>query len=111
MQAPEFLAMNEKYSPIDSRWDPLRCCFTVKMTDTYFIDVLPMIYTAAIVITLRSNIDFYDDRWCYSSIPEALAAAEAWDPTVNSEPAGWHRHPVSGRRRPNGDPTLEYVSP
>lgn len=28
---------------------------------------------------------------------------------IPGEPHGWMRHPSSGRRRPNGDPALEYV--
>jgi len=28
-----------------------------------------------------------------------------------SEPQGWFRHPNSGRRRPGGDPSQEYVNP
>lgn len=28
---------------------------------------------------------------------------------VDGEPQGWFRHPVSGRRRPNGDASKEYV--
>lgn len=34
---------------------------------------------------------------------------ERWDGT--GEPDGWMRHPVSGRRRPGGDPGKEYVNP
>jgi len=34
---------------------------------------------------------------------------EAWD--GEGEPTGWMRHPASGRRRPGGDETKEYVNP
>src|SRR5213594_3620298 len=47
------------------------------------------------------------DGWIYPSLEAALAAAKAWD--GQDEPAGWHRHPTSGRRRPGGDPEREYV--
>lgn len=50
----------------------------------------------------------YDDRWCYHSEVAARAALDAWDGT--GEPQGWHRHPFSGRRRPDGDAAREYVS-
>jgi hypothetical protein len=39
----------------------------------------------------------------------AVAALENWDYPNQSEPDGWMRHPDSGRRRPNGDPTKEYI--
>jgi hypothetical protein len=35
-------------------------------------------------------------RWCYHDEQSALEALEAWDGT--NEPAGWHRHPATGRR-------------
>ena len=39
----------------------------------------------------------YADRYCYHSFAAAAAALAAWD--GEGEPIGWHRHPVSGRRR------------
>lgn len=52
---------------------------------------------------------YYDDGWCYDSVEAAIAAAEAWD--GEGEPAGWFRHPFSGRRRVDGDgdPARETV--
>ena len=40
---------------------------------------------------------------------QGAAALNAWDGT--GEPAGWDRHPQSGRRRPNGDASQEYFQP
>lgn len=37
-----------------------------------------------------------EDGWCYRTHDEARAALDAWD--GQGEPAGWHRHPYSGRR-------------
>lgn len=73
------------------------------------LEVLPLIYTAAIVLTDKNTPSMHFERWCYHSIPAAIAAAQAWDRTTQDEPAGWHRHPASGRRRPDGDATREYV--
>jgi len=53
--------------------------------------------------------DCYDDRWCYESFETAKDALEAWDPLKTLEPVGWHRNPRTGRRRPAGDSTKEYV--
>jgi len=45
--------------------------------------------------------------FCYDSIEVAVAALKAWD--GNGEPSGWSRDPMTGRRRPDGDPLREYV--
>jgi len=51
----------------------------------------------------------YDHAYCYESIAQAVEALKAWDGT--GEPQGWFRNPDTGRRRPNGDPTKEYILP
>lgn len=75
------------------------------------VRVLPMIFTNRVTIGAVDDAYGYDDGWCYNSHEAALAAAEAWDPRTQKEPEGWHRHPRSGRRRVDGDPATEYVSP
>jgi hypothetical protein len=40
---------------------------------------------------------------------QGAAALNAWD--GSGEPAGWDRHPQSGRRRRNGDASQEYFQP
>lgn len=65
-------------------------------------------FTHAIITGQIGDRVGYDDRWCYHDLGTAKAALEAWDGT--GEPAGWHRHPASGRRR-NGDATTEYINP
>lgn len=52
----------------------------------------------------------YDDRWCYDTGENAIAAAVAWIATGAPEPQGWHRHHRTGRRRPDGDATREYIN-
>lgn len=55
----------------------------------------------------------YFDRWCYATedlVRTALAAFPA-NPTADYEPEGWHRHPPTHRRRPNGDKSREYIDP
>jgi hypothetical protein len=70
--------------------------------------VLPMMFTSAIIIGPPDAWE-YDDRWCYATAPLAVACAKAWSAQPGTEPAGWHRHPSSGRRRPGGDPAGEYL--
>lgn len=53
----------------------------------------------------------YGDRWCYSSIWDAMEALAAWNGEEGTEPQGWHRHPYTGRRRENGDPSKEVIAP
>lgn len=65
-------------------------------------------FTAAILADITQ--DGYGDRWCYANIEQARAALEAWDGANDTEPQGWHRHPDTGRRRPNGDASREYIS-
>lgn len=69
--------------------------------------VYPMIYTARLCVGPPEDRTGYDDAWCYGSLEAALAAARAWD--GKGDPEGWHRHPASGRRRPGGDPKLEFI--
>ncbi len=51
----------------------------------------------------------FDDAWCYDSVPLAVAALLRWDGT--GEPTGWKRHIATGRRRPGGDASKEYIQP
>jgi hypothetical protein len=57
---------------------------------------------------LRPLIDQLRQGRAYRESP---AAAEAWNPAEQPEPAGWVRHPQSGRRREGGDPAREEVRP
>ena len=93
------------------QWEYAIGGWRVKAGKTHTVDVIPLMFTAAIVITPLGGTTGYDDRWCYRSLPEAFAAAEAWDVDVDEEPAGWFRHPMTGRRRENGDPASEVVTP
>lgn len=77
-------------------------------TGVYVIDKL---FTVGVVIgTIGSPM--FDETWCYEDRPSALAAVAAWDVDGGQvEPEGWHRHIRTGRRRPGGDPTKEYINP
>lgn len=80
------------------------------LPDGRWAAVMPLIYTGAIITMKASHAHLcYEDRWCYHSIADATKALKAWD--GEGEPAGWHRHPASGRRREDGDPLKEYVNP
>jgi len=53
----------------------------------------------------------YWDRWCYADEAGARAALDGFpeNPPNDYEPTGWHRHPPTGRRRPDGDPAREHM--
>jgi len=52
---------------------------------------------------------FYLDTWIYylDTCDAGWRAALGWD--GKGEPEGWYRHVQSGRRRPDGDASKEYV--
>jgi hypothetical protein len=73
--------------------------------------IVPFIFTTGI-ITGRMGDDYgYTDRWCFEHIGAALTALFDWaGKDFEGEPQGWHRHPDSGRRRPDGDAGKEYIN-
>lgn len=76
-----------------------------------FACVMPLMFTGAIIKgTVGSELG-YDNRWCYHSVDVAIAALDEWERRgFEGEPLGWHRHPDSGRRRTNGNPSTEYIN-
>lgn len=92
-------------------WDETDLVWGVKQISGLRVAVMPLAFTSAIIIG-RPHWVGYEDRWCYHNTDAALAAAQLWDgPWPGTEPAGWHRHPATGRRREGGDPATEYVAP
>jgi hypothetical protein len=84
----------------------------VPVDDARYACVADFIYTHAIIVGAWKDRGGYDDRWCYESRNQAKAALVNWGlAKFEGEPQGWHRHPRSGRRRPGGDVSREYVNP
>lgn len=77
------------------------------LPDGRIVDLSQMLYTWRLSVGLKGDL-YYDDQWCYETQLRAMHAMVAWD--GEGEPAGWHRHPSSGRRRPGGDAAKEYVN-
>lgn len=69
--------------------------------------IMPLMFTAAIIVG-RVGSMCYDNRWCFHSHDAAKRALDAWNGV--GEPEGWHRHPTTGRRRPDGDASREYIA-
>ena len=76
-----------------------------------WIQIIQMSYGKARLYIGQANCDVYDDGWCYDNKEGAMQAMAEWDPFIDPEPAGWMRHPATGRRRPDGDPKREFVRP
>lgn len=51
------------------------------------------------------------ELWCYAAAAHACEALAAWDGAAKSEPQGWRHHPITGRKRPDGDAAKEYIEP
>lgn len=91
-------------------WDDVADSWLVAANDGRGVWVTPLMYTSAIIVG-PIGASTYDDRWCYHNARAALDAARAWGgPWKGGEPAGWHRHPATGRRREGGDPGTEHVA-
>jgi len=72
--------------------------------------IAPFAFTHAIITGRMGDNWGYADRWCFENIGLALTALFDWaGKDFEGEPQGWHRHPDSGRRRPEGDASKEYV--
>lgn len=70
--------------------------------------ILRYMFTHAIILGNIGDIYGFSDRWCYYTHKDAQNSLDAWDGI--GEPDGWHRHPDSGRRRPDGDRSQEYIN-
>lgn len=82
----------------------------VTFGDGEYVAVYPLLFHWTMI---RGHLDWqegYLDRWCYVNEPAAREALAEWSArNFEGEPLGWHRHPDSGRRRPDGNPEVEYV--
>ncbi len=69
--------------------------------------LIQMAFTWRLCIGFEDDHFGHDDGWCYHDLSSSLAALAEWDGI--GEPSGWHRHPASGRRRPDGDADREFI--
>lgn len=81
-----------------------------KLEDGRCIAIMELAFTTAIIVYRDKHS--IDDRWCYHDATGAVLALIDWaGRSYEGEPIGWHRHPYSGRRRPDGDAAKEYIHP
>lgn len=81
--------------------------------DGTYVWAKPLLFHWTVISGYWHDLVGYNDRWCFENEQLAMAALEQWPdrPAPDYEPAGWHRHPKTGRRRPSADAELEYVDP
>ncbi len=86
-------------------------CLAVKLFPEigFYAAVRRLLYHYTMIFGEIGDYQCYSRRWCYQTRQGAFEAMAAWDGL--GEPEGWHRSPETGRRRPNGDPALEYIEP
>ena len=85
-----------------------RCVFCKDLGDGVYAAVKPLMFHWTMIVGEIGDQCTIADRFCYDEHPlKAVAALAAWD--GNGDPEGWQRHPATGRRRPDGDPTREYI--
>jgi endo-alpha-1,4-polygalactosaminidase (GH114 family) len=75
--------------------------------DGIYAAIKPLMFHWTLVVGQVGNYHGYEDQWCMKDRATAEKAIREWD--GNGEPKYWHRHPLSGRRRVDGDPSTEYV--
>ena len=56
------------------------------------------------------NENGYEDFFCYDTLEMAIESMNNFNPIIEKEPNGWKRHFSTGRRRPNGDVTKEFIN-
>lgn len=79
-------------------------CIASKIANGRSIGVVRFIFTVAIVADMDEY--GYRNRWCYKDLVTCLGEFNDWN-GVN-EPKGWHREPLTGRRR--DEQGNEYVA-
>lgn len=83
------------------------------LEDGTYVVAKPLMFHWTLIRGAWDDTLGYFDRWCYADRDGALAALAAFPlrPDPRYEPTGWHRHPMSGRRRPDGTSDTEIVAP
>lgn len=76
------------------------------LPDGRSLSLTRQIFNWKLGVSPTRDCGFYDSTWEYLDFDHAFTAYMTWD--GDEEPEGWYRHPMSGRRRPEGDPTKEF---
>lgn len=88
--------------------DEMGYAFTRQLEDGTWLAVQPMTFGKGRLFFDLDPIGF-GCCYCYKTIPEAVAAMMAFDPTKEEEPQGWYKDPMNNRIRPDGDRSKETI--
>src|SRR5689334_12998112 len=64
---------------------------TVKSTELWVVQVVPMTYGKGRLVLGVPDCLCYDRAYCYETIPGAVFAGLRWDPETEPDPIGWLR--------------------
>lgn len=82
---------------------------TRALPDGRFLAVELLLWGAGRLHVARSMYDMGGSSvYDFTSADRAVVEMFMW--SGEGEPVGWYRHRPSNRRRPNGDPSKEYVA-
>lgn len=72
----------------------------------------PLLFHWTMYVGRIGDREGYDTRFCYADRAKAEEGLREWAKRgFRGEPTGWHRHPNTGRRRDDGDPSKERIAP
>lgn len=79
-----------------------RGCYTVKATENWLVEIMPMMYNYRVVLTPIGQLDGWEHGWCYFgknfvTMLRAFLAARAFDPETQSAPEGYDKALTSRR--------------
>lgn len=79
--------------------------------DGYYAMAKPLLFHWTVITGHFDDTAGYFDRWCFADQSLALKALEQFTAPYEPrfEPDYWHRHPKTGRRREDADPTNEII--
>lgn len=105
---PDTLSIDDRYH----RWLRSRdggSCAEVRYFDggLRYAAIKPLLFHWTMITGMVGDYISFDDRWCYVDANAAKWGLREW--SGQGDPDGWHRHPRTGRRRPDGDPAREYI--
>lgn len=83
------------------------CVDAKLLADGRWVGYRRLLFHYTLLIGMVGDRLGYDDRYCYQHLEMVRAAFAVFD--GRAEPLGWHKHPNTGRRRPDGNPAREYV--
>jgi hypothetical protein len=79
--------------------------------DGRWVGILPLMFHWTMHVGTMRDQAGHEDRFCYRTFQMTADALTEWaSRDFQGDPeGGWHKAPYSGRIRPDGDATKEYI--